>query len=194
MSVLVTSISGMKASDGSQIAAFSPDEKLVGTGVVRDASCGFAVWGDDPTTEVADGLTEGEAFMLRLWDADKREETDLKITRISEGEGLVYHVDDFLVIDASVKPDIPDNHFLSNGFPNPFNALTRFTYGVTETRHVSLRIYDLRGRLIATLVEKEVPAGSHEAIWNGQDVPSGMYLVMMKTPDFTKVRKVMLIR
>jgi flagellar hook assembly protein FlgD len=65
--------------------------------------------------------------------------------------------------------------------PNPFNPTTTIGFTVPAAAPVRLQVFDLRGRLVATLVDEELRAGQHEVIWTGSDasgreVPSGVYL------------------
>jgi hypothetical protein len=94
---------------------------------------------------------------------------------------------------------VPDAAFLSQNFPNPFNPATIIAYGLNRRGPVSLRIYDTAGRLVATLVDQEQPAGRHEAVWTGSDgagnsVASGVYFYRLVTGDFIWTKKMVLLR
>ena len=83
--------------------------------------------------------------------------------------------------------------------PNPFNPETRITYRMAEPGLASLRIYDVAGRLVTTLVEEKQSAGEHEVVWDGQNgagkaVGSGIYLMRLELPGFTRVRQMVLLR
>jgi hypothetical protein len=83
--------------------------------------------------------------------------------------------------------------------PNPFNPITRLDYAVASTGHVRLRIFDLRGRSVATLVDGVVTAGRHEVVWNGRDaggreVPSGVYLSRLETAGQVAQGRLALVR
>ena len=196
MSVLITNIQNSKfKTQNCQIAAFNIDGKIVGVGQVNyEGRCGLAVWGDDPTTDLIDGLQEGEAFELRYWDANEDKEIELELKAFHAGKGLIYETNSFLVVDASRRADIPQDYYLSQNYPNPFNNATRFKYGLPEAGHVSLKVYDISGRLVATLVEGDIPAGKHAVTWEAASIATGVYLVQMETSGFCAVRKVMLVR
>lgn len=86
-----------------------------------------------------------------------------------------------------------------NAVPNPFNPTTTIRYEVPITGPVRLQIFDLRGRLISTLLEKTVSAGWHEIIWNGRDlggrhVPSGVYLSRLETSSDVAHGRMTLVR
>lgn len=199
MSVLITEISGMPFNAPHLILAYGTDGKLVGQGVVKDNVCGLAVWGDDLTTERVDGLLEGEAFELILWSGVSGEELGLRVTAVKHGRGLVYETDSFVsietaVVEVSYEPAVPDAHFLSNAYPNPFNSVTNISFGLAEPGYVSIQVFDLSGRLVEILIDDYLSAGGHVTVWNGSDALSGIYLVRMQTVDFVKVRKVVLVK
>ena len=84
---------------------------------------------------------------------------------------------------------------LGRGYPNPFNPAATISFSVGQTGKVSLRIYDLAGREVGRLVDRELPAGEHEATWDGKDqlgreVPAGVYLMQLETAEGTRSRKI----
>ncbi len=191
MSVLVTSISGVETKIGDKIGAFSCDGRLVGFGTIDyDVRCGLAVWGDDTQTEEIDGLLAGETFELQILDT----RTKLSIESIESGSGLVYKTDEFTVLDVGVESTIPTEFYLSQPYPNPFNSTTKITYGLPEASEVSLKLYDLSGRLIQTLVDGEKQAGIQTAILNAAELPSGLYFIRLCASGHVFTRKVMLVR
>jgi hypothetical protein len=83
--------------------------------------------------------------------------------------------------------------------PNPFNPQTMFSYRIDRPGHVTLRIYDLRGARVATLVDADQPVGEQSVKWNGTNdrgasVPSGVYLARLETGPGVRVVKVTLAR
>jgi hypothetical protein len=89
---------------------------------------------------------------------------------------------------------------LEQNAPNPFNPTTSIRYQVTNTERVLLSVYDLRGRLVRTLVNRVVPGGVERNVtWNGLDrfvlrVPSGVYYYRMVTPSSVQTRKLTLLK
>ena len=83
--------------------------------------------------------------------------------------------------------------------PNPFNPTTTIHYTTMRETHVSLRAFDMRGRLVRTLANGMVSAGEHSVTWDGQDdsgrrLSSGVYLVRMQADRATESRKVVLLK
>jgi hypothetical protein len=94
---------------------------------------------------------------------------------------------------------VPGATFLAQNWPNPFNPATTITFGIKESGHVSLRIYDAAGRLVTTLIDEMRPAGSYSTGWNGcgadgTRAASGVYFYRLKTAGFEKTRKMILLR
>ncbi len=94
---------------------------------------------------------------------------------------------------------IPKEFELSPNYPNPFNPETNIEYQLPKTSDVSIKIYNINGQEIATLVNESQNPGIYKIKWNGKNstgtkVSSGIYLVSMITPEFTKTQKITLIR
>jgi len=88
---------------------------------------------------------------------------------------------------------------LGNAEPNPFNPATRIRFAVQEPEHVTVRVFDVRGRLIVTLVNDRLEPGWHDVEWRGLDrdsrpVSTGIYFVRMDASTFTNVRRITLVR
>jgi hypothetical protein len=194
MSLLITKVAGVELSNSDQVAAYNAAGRIVGVGRVTDGMIGLAVWGDDPSTKDVDGLLEKEAFTLKLWDADQDVVVDLGVVSLRSGAGLVYETDAFTVIDATVSTALPTEFYLGQNYPNPFNAVTRVAFGLPEASKVSIRVFDVAGREVATLVSGELKAGHHNVVWNGESMVSGVYVVKMEAPGFSSGRKVMLVK
>jgi parallel beta-helix repeat protein len=99
------------------------------------------------------------------------------------------------------NPDniIPINSILGANYPNPFNPTTTISYGLKEETNVNITLYNIRGQKVRTLINEIMPAGQHQITWNGKDnsgkqAASGVYFYRMKTNDYTKVRKAMLLK
>jgi hypothetical protein len=83
--------------------------------------------------------------------------------------------------------------------PNPFNPTTSIRYSLRDRQHVMIRIYDVAGRLVRTLVDEQRPAGVQTVQWHGRNnggipVASGVYFIEMRTEGFRDVRKAMLLK
>jgi arabinogalactan endo-1,4-beta-galactosidase len=88
---------------------------------------------------------------------------------------------------------------LKQNYPNPFNNQTRISYVIQAATYVSLKVYDIQGGLIVTLVQRHQPAGSHSVIWNAQQddgtpAPSGIYFIRLETNHGLETRKTLLLK
>jgi hypothetical protein len=96
-------------------------------------------------------------------------------------------------------PFVPKATALLQNYPNPFNPVTTITIDLTAAGHVRLDVFDVSGRLLATLVNGTKTAGRHAVQWNGKDasgslVPSGIYFYRMKAEGYEATRKMILVR
>ena len=198
MSILITGLTVEQASlsvCGSQIAAFSPEGLLVGSGFVgKDGKCGIAVWGDDKTTEEVDGLRAGEAFELNYWNSNNNTEIRLKPAEIICGNSLDFRVDEFVILSVNADNLIPETLVLSPNFPNPFNSITKISFGLPETTVLSLQVFDISGRVVCTLATGEYKSGYHNIVWDAESFASGVYFINLQTEQEKNAIKVVLVR
>jgi hypothetical protein len=85
--------------------------------------------------------------------------------------------------------DVPLAYGLSQNYPNPFNPTTRFRFMLPERSHLSLVVYDILGRQVATLVSARMEAGYHMATWNASSAASGIYFARLVVLDETGIVK-----
>jgi hypothetical protein len=79
-------------------------------------------------------------------------------------------------------------------YPNPFNASTTIEFTLPEESEIELAIYDILGRRIANLFTGQKEAGSFSFIWDAGDKPSGVYLASLKSKEYSKAVKILLLR
>jgi photosystem II stability/assembly factor-like uncharacterized protein len=75
---------------------------------------------------------------------------------------------------------VPAEFVLYQNYPNPFNPSTKIKYSVRETSLITIKVFDIIGAEIETLVDKEMPEGSYEITWNAANLPSGVYFYQLK--------------
>jgi photosystem II stability/assembly factor-like uncharacterized protein len=90
--------------------------------------------------------------------------------------------------------EIPTSYFLSNNFPNPFNPSTKIRYSIPQSAKVQIKIFDMLGNEIETLINEEKSVGTYELNWNAIDLPSGVYFYQLKTGKFIETKKMILIK
>jgi len=95
--------------------------------------------------------------------------------------------------------DIPEEFNLGQNYPNPFNPTTKIPFQVPEACDASVKVYDIRGALVKTLMSSHMEAGYYNLVWNGTNsngnqVASGVYLIKMTAGEFSDTRKMVLVR
>ena len=90
--------------------------------------------------------------------------------------------------------DLPKVFALEQNYPNPFNPSTQISYQLPSQSFVSLKIFDILGREVATLVNEEKEPGTYSAVWNAKDAASGMYFYRLTAGAFTDVKKLMVLK
>jgi hypothetical protein len=88
----------------------------------------------------------------------------------------------------------PKRFTLSQNYPNPFNPTTTISYDLPKESFVSLKVFDLLGREVASLVSEEMSAGNHSRQWNTSNVSSGIYFYRLQAGTFTETKKLVLLR
>jgi hypothetical protein len=83
---------------------------------------------------------------------------------------------------------------VAQNYPNPFNPSTRIRYSIPHSSSVSIKVYDLIGNEIQTLVNEEKPGGSYEITWNAYDLPSGVYFYQIRAGEFFQTNKMLLLK
>jgi hypothetical protein len=89
---------------------------------------------------------------------------------------------------------IPTVFELSQNYPNPFNPSTQIEFSIPQSSYVTLKVYDVLGKEIATLVNSTKEAGTYTTTWNAQDFPSGVYFYRLQASTFTETKKLVLLR
>jgi hypothetical protein len=99
-----------------------------------------------------------------------------------------------ILVDLVDESSMAASYYLSQNYPNPFNPHTIIKYEVPFEADVSLKIFDVLGREIATLVNEEKPAGHYEINFFPGNLPSGTYFYQLKTKDYIQTKKMILMR
>jgi len=108
--------------------------------------------------------------------------------------GTILKRDPNYVFVHNEKPHLPIEMSLSQNYPNPFNPTTTIRFTISDVRFTTLKIYDVLGREVATLVNEEKPTGNYEVEFNGTGLPSGIYFYNLKAGDYMETRKMVLLR
>ncbi|MBN2355744.1 T9SS type A sorting domain-containing protein [candidate division KSB1 bacterium] len=88
----------------------------------------------------------------------------------------------------------PETYRLQQNYPNPFNPLTTIEFAVARTCKVAIKIYDIKGREVATIIEGPYQTGAYKVVFNAARLPTGVYFYRMQADQFIAIRKAMLVK
>jgi len=89
---------------------------------------------------------------------------------------------------------LPERFELYQNYPNPFNPSTTITFALPKASHVTLKVYNLLGQEVATLVNETLGPGTYERIFNAEGLPSGVYFYQLRTGGLLATKKMILVR
>jgi hypothetical protein len=110
-----------------------------------------------------------------------------------------WYIDDVEIKDLTVSVEditttIPTTFELLQNYPNPFNPETKIKFQIPTFSEVTLKVFDLLGREVATLVNERLQPGSYETTFDGKDLSSGVYLYRLSAGSFVEAKKFLLLR
>ena len=110
---------------------------------------------------------------------------------VSEGVFRTIHT----TVDVDENDDkIPNEFSLSQNYPNPFNPSTKIKYSIPYSSKVFIKVFDILGNEIETLVNEEKSVGTYELTWNATNLPSGVYFYQLKAGSFIETKKMILLK
>ncbi|MBD3219614.1 T9SS type A sorting domain-containing protein, partial [bacterium] len=158
--------------------SYEPFAGTIGAGETRDVSVIFNAEGIEPGDYLAD-------MMLHSND--------------TENPTLTLPVTLTVTDDVTDAGELPLSFKLENPAPNPFNPSTTLSFSLPQAGHTELKLYDVQGRLVRTLVDEQMTAGQHQVRWQGRDdggrqVASGTYLARLISDGQISVRTLVLVK
>ncbi len=174
-----------------------PNESILGTfSNPLAGQPGYANTSGSQWTKVTFDLTgiaaEGNTIAIRF---DFGSGSD---TRLYRG----WYIDDFLSdgfgtggpLEVSGQQGLPQEFSLEQNYPNPFNPATTIRFSLTATAHTTLKVFDVLGRDVATLVNNPMEAGTHSIVLDGSKFSSGTYFYKLQSGNNVAVKKLMLVK
>ena len=98
------------------------------------------------------------------------------------------------IISSVLRSVLPGTFQLAQNFPNPFNPSTMISYQLPAASHIALKVFDMLGNEVATLVNETKEAGSYSATFDGSKLSSGIYFYTLQAGNFTATKKLSLIK
>ncbi len=142
--------------------------------------------------------SSGASMYLKNITYDNAVDTSWAMSEVEYGSGDLGTPgrawDDTLSTASNFDFGIPQTFVLYPSFPNPFNPITTIKFSVETFHAMSLRIFDITGRMVATLINDEIPIGNHEITWNASRQPSGVYIVQLSNSKSIQTQKLILLK
>ncbi|MCH7827919.1 MAG: T9SS type A sorting domain-containing protein, partial [Bacteroidetes bacterium] len=150
------------------------------SGTILRTTDGGATWGAQPSG------TGNTLWGVSFTDADNG-------TAVGES-GIILRTSSVVtaIDDNQIKQ--PNSFILMQNYPNPFNPSTTIQYVIISRQFVSLKVYDILGREVATLVNEEKPIGSYRINFDGSKLTSGVYFYRLRAGSFTQTKKFVLMK
>ena len=101
---------------------------------------------------------------------------------------------DLASLDVEDKEKFPAGFKLYQNYPNPFNPETKIQYSVDRRQFISLKIYNILGKDVASLVNEEKSAGVYDVKFYSANLPSGIYFYQLKAGEFSETKKMILLK
>jgi hypothetical protein len=106
-----------------------------------------------------------------------------------------FYLDTLNVIGiVNINTNVPDNFSLGQNYPNPFNPQTKIRFQLKNTSYTELKIYDVLGMEVKSLVKESLKPGEYEVSFNAANMPSGVYFYRLNAGEFTETRRMVLVK
>jgi hypothetical protein len=97
-------------------------------------------------------------------------------------------------IEEEEIDEIPTTYLLTQNYPNPFNPTTKIKYSIPQSSNVLIKVFDILGNEIETLVDEEKSTGTYEITWYPENLPSGIYFYKLQAGNYIETKKMVLIK
>ena len=191
--LLEPTVGGIPLHPDDEIGVFDGDI-CVGVGVINQTGQPLVSintsW-DDPTTSQKDGFSEGHKISLKLWQSESGTEQGIRQLKVVSGYNNRFEKHQTTIFKVDFDP--VEQSYFGDAYPNPSKDMTTFPFSLSEDSHVLLEIYDITGKLVKILINKNMPKGNHSIVWNnsvanGIKVSPGLYFY--KITCFDKIPQV----
>jgi len=118
-----------------------------------------------------------------------------KLHLVDAAGNHVYNVDgQTVIVEATPGSSIPMTYSLEQNFPNPFNSQTSFAFALPANEMVSLKVFDLLGREVATVLNRQMEAGLHTVSWSAEGLASGLYTYTLNAGSYSETKKLLFLK
>lgn len=198
----VPQFKAFRTTEGNDLAVYTPLNFAALSGALREANL---VLGETESPTIYTRFFKLVGNKMQLSEEGNSGETG----NDSDGDGIPYipeqpnNLPPIFATEAtlnlsatSVEDDnlLPQNFALEQNYPNPFNPSTTIRFSIPVDAFVTLKVYNLIGQEVATLVDEVKPAGNYDIKFNASDLSSGVYFYRIDTGNFTSVKKLTLLK
>lgn len=184
----------LQSPNGGEVWVVGETEEITWTDVnVYDVKIELSVDNGTSWSTITESTPNTGTYSWIVESQDSSDQCLIRITNVDDGNVLDVS-DDVFTIDMitgveELEEGIPSEFDLSQNYPNPFNPITLIKYQVPEASLVSIIIYDVIGREIATLINEVKQPGVYQVSFNGENLASGVYFYKMIAGEFSSVKK-----
>lgn len=152
----------------------------------------------DYGTMISLTATPGKNWKFTHWNYDRTDTVATKVVMVNDHK--TYRANFTFQTLVEKRDDvIPKDYGLGQNYPNPFNPTTTIEYDLPKAEHVSIKIYDIRGRLVRELVDMQQPAGRYKVTWDALNSTSrksstGIYFYTIQAGDFNMTKRMVLLK
>lgn len=198
-SIVTFSSVAVQSPNGGEVWVVGQTENITWTGVnVNDVKIELSTDNGTGWSTIIESTPNTGTYAWVVAAQDSSDECLIRITNVANG--FVYDVsDNVFTIDiisdlGEELEDIPTEFSLAQNYPNPFNPSTTIKYAVPKTNLVSIKVYDLTGQEVASLVNEVKEFGTYEIKFDARNLASGVYLYKMVSGHFTSVKKLNILK
>jgi hypothetical protein len=159
---------------------------------VSSIYAGYAIF---PNIEPGSSVGSSNSIFIRIIDSLFTTGRFNIRAEITSSDWLYWN--DSLQVIVGVEEELnnaPTEYSLLQNYPNPFNPTTKISYAIPQNSFVELKVFNLLGQEIATLVNEEEPAGNYEAVFDASALSNGVYFYRLQSGDFVQTRKMILLK
>ncbi|MDR3611864.1 MAG: glycosyl hydrolase family 28 protein [Ignavibacteriaceae bacterium] len=120
---------------------------------------------------------------------------DTMLINVTSGPRIIYELRSQLITGINDNhPAVPDGYLLEQNYPNPFNPTTTISYQIPQSSFVSLRVYNILGNEVSTLVNEQQAAGKHSLMFRANNLASGVYFYKLQSGSFNETKKLCVLK
>ncbi len=110
------------------------------------------------------------------------------------GDVMLESLNNVLTGTTNISSELPTEFALEQNYPNPFNPMTKIEFQVSSFKFVKLKVFDILGKEVATLVNEKLSAGTYSVNWDAPEFPSGVYFYRLTTDGYSETKRMLLLK